>query len=59
GYAGACAAAMATGLIGMGLEAGAVPTLAGAAWQWVASAALFPFAWRMIERYEAADARYR
>lgn len=59
GYAGACAAAMATGLICMGLKAGAVPTLVGATWQFMASAALFPFAWRLIERYEAADARYR
>ncbi|MEP6966641.1 MAG: hypothetical protein ABI906_01040 [Pseudomonadota bacterium] len=59
GYAGACAAAMVTGLICMELKAGAVPSLVGAAWQWVASAALFPFAWRLIERYEAADARFR
>ena len=59
GYAGACAAAMVTGLICMEFKAGAVPSLVGAAWQWVASAALFPFAWRLIERYEAADARFR
>jgi rod shape-determining protein MreD len=59
GYAGACAIAMTTGLVCMRLETGASPSLVGAGWQFLASAALFPFAWRLIERYESADARFR
>jgi rod shape-determining protein MreD len=58
-YAGACAAALATGLLFTILRAGIAPNLVGVAWQWLATAALFPFANRLIERYEDADVRFR
>jgi len=58
-YALACAAAEIMGLALASLHAGHVPGLPGAGSQFVATVALFPFAWRLIERYEAADARYR
>jgi rod shape-determining protein MreD len=58
-YALACAAAEVTGLALASLHSGRVPGLTGAGLQFVVTAALFPFAWRLIERYEAADARYR
>ncbi|HEY2481095.1 MAG TPA: hypothetical protein VGI30_02705 [Caulobacteraceae bacterium] len=58
-YALACAAAELTGLALASLHSGRVPGLTGAGLQFVITAALFPFAWRLIERYEAADARYR
>ncbi|HEY1446943.1 MAG TPA: hypothetical protein VGF33_00270 [Caulobacteraceae bacterium] len=58
-YTAACAAAIATGLVLMTLRAGHWPSLIGAGLQFLVTAALFPFAWRLIERYEAADTRYR
>jgi rod shape-determining protein MreD len=58
-YALACAAAEISGLALAVLHSGRAPGLAGAGLQFVATAALFPFAWRLIERYEAADARFR
>jgi rod shape-determining protein MreD len=58
-YAVACAAALATGLVLMSLRAAIVPNLAGVGWQLVATVALFPFANRLIERYEDADVRFR
>ncbi|MEO8926448.1 MAG: hypothetical protein ABI306_04720 [Caulobacteraceae bacterium] len=58
-YAAACAAALATGVFFMTLRAGVVPNLVGVAWQFLVTAALFPFANRLIERYEDADTRFR
>jgi rod shape-determining protein MreD len=58
-YAAACAAAFVAGLSLMVLRSGEVPSLIGVGLQFLATAALFPFAWRLIERYEAADMRYR
>ena len=58
-YAAACAAALATGLVFMSFRAGLAPNLVGAAWQLLATVALFPFANRLIERYEEADTRFR
>jgi rod shape-determining protein MreD len=58
-FAAACAMAMVTGLGLMVLRSGQVPSLIGAGLQFLATAALFPFAWGLIERYEAADTRYR
>lgn len=58
-YALACAAAETTGLALVMLHSGRAPGLIGMGLQFVVTAALFPFAWRLIERYEAADARYR
>ena len=58
-YAAACAAALTTGLLFMSLRAGLTPNLTGVAWQLLATVALFPFANRLIERYEDADVRFR
>jgi rod shape-determining protein MreD len=58
-YAFACALAVCFGLILMSMRATHMPSLTGAALQWVVSAALFPFAWRLIERFEDADMRFR
>lgn len=58
-FAVACAAAIAVGLALMTIRAGRVPNLVGAGLQLAVTVALFPFAWRLIERYEAADARFR
>jgi rod shape-determining protein MreD len=58
-YAGACAAAMAVGVMFMLLRTGAAPGPVGVAWQWLASAALFPFAFRLAQAYEDADVRFR
>ena len=58
-YAAACATAMAVGLLLMSLRTGHVPDLVGAGAQFGVSVLLFPFAWRLIERYEASDTGYR
>lgn len=58
-YGLACAGGMATGLLIMTVRAGHAPSLIGVGLQWAVSTALFPFAWRLLERYEATDARFR
>ncbi|MGI8840305.1 MAG: hypothetical protein ACR2F8_05940 [Caulobacteraceae bacterium] len=58
-YAVACAAALGAAWLIMALRAGVAPTLIGVAWQFLATVALFPFANRLIERYEDADTRFR
>lgn len=58
-YAGACALAFGAGFLMVTIKAGVMPTMVGIFWQFVVSAALFPFAWRLFERYEAADGRFR
>jgi rod shape-determining protein MreD len=58
-FALACAAAFAAGFLLVAARAGHAPNLLGVGLQFLASAAMFPFAWRLLERYEATDARYR
>jgi len=58
-YVAACGLAMTCGLVLMGLRAGHLPSIIGAGWQFAISATLFPFAWRLVERYQDADARFR
>ena len=58
-YALACVAALATAALLMTFVSGVVPDLIGLAWQLLATMALFPFANRLIERYEIAGARFR
>lgn len=58
-YAGACATALGTGFLFTNLRSGLSPGLIGVAWQFVATVALFPFANRLVERYEDADTRFR
>ena len=57
-YAVAGMAAMIVGFTLSGLRAGNAPSLVGVGLQFVVTAALYPFAWRLIERYEAQDARF-
>ena len=58
-YAAACAVAFAAGVLLTSLTAGAAPDLVGVGWQWLVSATLFPLAYRLMERYEDADVRFR
>lgn len=58
-FALACAGAFVVGFLLVALRAGHAPNLVGVGLQFLASAAMFPFAWRLLERYEATDARYR
>ena len=58
-YAAACMVGMAAGMVLTTLAAGVVPNLIGAAWQWLASAALFPAAHRLINRHQEAEGRFR
>jgi len=37
----------------------AAPGLVGVAWQFLATAILYPFAHRLIDRFEDADVRFR
>ena len=58
-YAAACLAALGTGVALFALAFGVVPDLVALSWQLAATIVLFPFANRLIERYEDADARFR
>jgi rod shape-determining protein MreD len=58
-YLGACAFAFLTGIYIMSLDSGVMPSLLAVLGQFVVSAALFPFAHHLIERYEDADVRFR
>ena len=58
-YAGACAAAFLAGFYFMTLDSGSMPSLVAIAWQFAVTAALFPIAHWLIERYEDADVRFR
>jgi rod shape-determining protein MreD len=53
-YALNCAAAMLVGFVLIGFRAGEAPSLVGVGLQLLVSVALFPFVWRLIERFEAA-----
>jgi len=58
-YACACALAFAVGAYLLTLDAGSVPSLVAVGWQFLVTAALYPFAHALIERYEDADVRFR
>jgi rod shape-determining protein MreD len=58
-YAGACAMALAVGVLLTFLRAGQAPSLIGVGLQFAVTAVLFPFAWALVERYEDADVRFR
>lgn len=57
-YAAACALAFTLGEALTAAHAGRTPSLAGVGLQMLVTWALFPFAWKMLERYEAPDARF-
>jgi len=58
-YGAASLAAFGVGLLVMSLKAGTTPNLVPIAWQYLATLALYPFADRLIQRYEDADVRFR
>lgn len=58
-YAVACAVAFALGAVAMWRGADVWPNLAGVALQAVATVALFPLAWWLIERYHTDDGRLK
>ncbi|HEY5106253.1 MAG TPA: hypothetical protein VII73_05700 [Caulobacteraceae bacterium] len=58
-YGAACAAALGVGVVVTMARTGAPPGLIGVLWQYLVTAAMFPFAHRLIERYEDADVRFR
>jgi rod shape-determining protein MreD len=58
-YAAATALAFAVGSAVMAMISGALPNLIALGWQFLATLILFPFAYRLIERYEDADVRFR
>ena len=58
-YAAACALAFGFGIYLLMLDSGEVPNLIAVGWQFLVTAALYPFAHGLIERYEDADVRFR
>ena len=58
-YAAACALAFGFGIYLLMLDSGEVPNLIAVGWQFLVTAALYPFAHTLIERYEDADVRFR
>jgi rod shape-determining protein MreD len=58
-YAAATLVAFLVGFTLMTIWAGAAPNLLAVGWQYLWTAALFPFAHRLIRRYEDADVRFR
>jgi rod shape-determining protein MreD len=58
-YAVATLSAMATGMLLTGMMTAAPPNVLAVVWQTLACLVLFPFAHRLIERFEDADVRFR
>jgi rod shape-determining protein MreD len=58
-YGAATAVAFGVGFVLMTMAAGQAPNLIGLGWQYFATLILFPFAHRLIQRYEDADVRFR
>lgn len=58
-YAFACALAMGCAYAATALEAGVPPSLLAVFWQYLPTVLLYPFADRLIERFEDADVRFR
>jgi rod shape-determining protein MreD len=58
-YGFTCALALATGFLVARMHAGATPSLVVMAWQFVTTLVLYPFAHRLIDRFEDADVRFR
>jgi rod shape-determining protein MreD len=58
-YAGVCAAALATGYLITMLDVRAAPSLIAVFWQFLATSLLYPFAHRLIDRFDDADVRFR
>jgi rod shape-determining protein MreD len=58
-YAVACLLAFTAAYLLAMLDALVTPNLLATFWQWLATALLYPFAHRLIERFEDADVRFR
>jgi rod shape-determining protein MreD len=58
-YAGVCAAALATGYLITMLDVKSAPNLIALFWQFLATSLLYPFAHRLIDRFDDADVRFR
>jgi rod shape-determining protein MreD len=58
-YGAATAVAFGLGFALMTMAVGAPPSLLALGWQYLATLILYPFAHRLIERYEDADVRFR
>lgn len=58
-FAAACALVLATGFLFTMLDVAAMPSFLAVAWQFLATILLFPFAYRLIDRFEDADVRFR
>jgi rod shape-determining protein MreD len=58
-YAAATALAFGVGYALLAMVSGAWPNLIALGWQYLATLVLFPFAHRLVGRYEDADVRFR
>lgn len=58
-YVASCAAGFLAGWLMVTLKAGASPNLIALGWQFLVTTTLFPFAFRLVRRYEDADVRFR
>ena len=58
-YAGMCLVAMTTGYLITMLDVKSAPSLVAVFWQFLATVILYPFAHRLIDRFEDADVRFR
>jgi rod shape-determining protein MreD len=58
-YAAACAVAMSIAYCATTVDSGVAPNLVSTFWQWLPTMLLYPFAHRLIERFEDADTRFR
>jgi rod shape-determining protein MreD len=58
-YGATCTLAMAAGYLLTMLDALVTPNLIATFWQLLATAVLYPFAHRLIQRFEDADVRFR
>jgi len=58
-FASATALTMLTGFLITSVVSLAVPNLLSVFWQFLATTVLYPFAHRLIERFEDADVRFR
>jgi rod shape-determining protein MreD len=58
-FAGATAMTMLVGFLIASVVSLAVPNILAVFWQFLATAVLYPFAHRLIERFEDADVRFR
>ncbi|MDB5433476.1 MAG: hypothetical protein JWP35_4592 [Caulobacter sp.] len=58
-YVGACAVTMLAGFLFIMLDAKSTPNLIAVFWQLLATAILYPFAHRLVDRFEDADVRFR